>query len=62
MRRDIRDHKSRHAKFSFFLKRCYLKAIASNEFLPHHIRERAQHYVSKSRLMRNTTNRCKETG
>jgi len=62
MRCDIKDRKSRHTKFSFFLKRCYLKAIASNEFLPRRIRERAQHYVSYSRFMRNTSNRCKETG
>jgi len=59
----VRDYNRRKGAVSFFLKRCYLKAIASNEFLPRRIRERAQHYLSVSRYISKTqfNNRCKES-
>jgi len=57
------DYNRRKGAASFFLKRYYLKAIASNEFLPCRIRERAQHYLSASRYISKTkfNNHCKET-
>jgi len=57
------DYNRRKGANSFFLKRYYLKAIASNEFLSRRIRERAQHYLSASRYISKTkfNNHCKES-
>jgi len=60
---NLKDKRLRYAVHTFQQRALFLKACASNEFLPAAIRECAQNYLSINRKLSKTKieNRCKET-
>jgi len=63
MAHNLKDKRLRYAVHTFTQRTLFLKACASNEFLPRVIRECAQNYLSINRKLSKTKieNRCIET-